>query len=307
MQSNPFFSVVIPLYNKEEFIKNTIRSVLQQSYPNFEIIIVNDGCTDNSVAVVEKMKSDYITIIHQKNKGLSSARNTGIKHANYNYIAFLDADDLWHEDYLHTITKLIALDATTKVFTTQSAILRPKQNANLSATPFDVKSVLPISNYFKFKKNIFSNSSIVIEKSVFESIGYYNDTVNYGEEEDFFIRCFSKYKLVHYKEDKVYYLKGIENQLTAPNTKRARIIPDYSKYITKENTATLKPYIDFIYFKLLVLSKMERNTTLVKEYKSKIEFSNLTFIQKIKYSLPTPIFYYFKMVYLGLSKTFSHS
>lgn len=307
MQSNPFFSVVIPLYNKEEFIKNTIRSVLQQSYPNFEIIIVNDGCTDNSVAVVEEMKSDYITIIHQKNKGLSSARNTGIKHANYNYIAFLDADDLWHEDYLHTITKLIALDAATKVFTTQSAILRPKQNANLSATPFDNKSVLPISNYFKFKKNIFSNSSIVIEKSVFESIGYYNNTVNYGEEEDFFIRCFSKYKLVHYKEDKVYYLKGIENQLTAPNTKRARIIPDYSKYITKENTATLKPYIDFIYFKLLVLSKMERNTTLVKEYKSKIEFSNLTFVQKIKYSLPTPIFYYFKMVYLGLSKIFSHS
>ncbi len=301
------FSVVIPLYNKENYIGATIQSVLGQDYPHFEIIIVNDGSTDKSVFKVKEFNDKRISLIHQKNKGLSSSRNTGINVAKYNYIAFLDADDLWRIDYLSTIYKLIEHYKEGKIFSTKASVLWPKQTANLTVKCFSLNNVDLIENYFIHKKNIPSNSSIVVHKTVFENIGYYDTTINYGEEEDFFIRCFSEYNLIHYNESKVYYLKGLDNQLTSPYNKIERIIPDYSKYLTKENYKTLKPYIDFIYFKLIVLYKMERNRKLVEHYKSKIEVTNLNFIRKIKYFMPTTLFYYSKNIYLKLLKVFSHS
>jgi len=89
------FSVVIPLYNKERSVKNTIESVLNQTFQDFEVIVVNDGSTDNSLEVVKSFNDERIRIINQKNSGVSSARNRGIKEAKYEWIAFLDADDLW--------------------------------------------------------------------------------------------------------------------------------------------------------------------------------------------------------------------
>src|SRR5690554_5521626 len=94
------FSVVIPLYNKELSISNTIQSVLDQTFQNFEIVIVNDGSTDNSVKEVEKFDDKRIRLIHQENQGVSAARNRGIKEARYEWIAFLDGDDLWEKEHL---------------------------------------------------------------------------------------------------------------------------------------------------------------------------------------------------------------
>ena len=86
-------SVVIPLYNKEASIKQSLMSVLSQSYQNFEVVIVDDGSTDNSVAKVEEIQDSRIRLIRQKNGGPSKARNTGVKNAKGEWILFLDADD----------------------------------------------------------------------------------------------------------------------------------------------------------------------------------------------------------------------
>lgn len=94
------FSVVIPLYNKELSIKNTIQSVLNQTFQDFEIVIVNDGSTDNSLQVVQQINDSRIRIINKPNGGVSSARNRGIKESKYKWIAFLDGDDLWLENHL---------------------------------------------------------------------------------------------------------------------------------------------------------------------------------------------------------------
>ena len=98
-----FFSVIIPLFNKEYFIRETLKSVLRQHFDDFEIIIINDGSTDNSLNVINEFKDPRIQIISQSNSGLSAARNHGIKLAKGTFLALLDADDEWDINYLKTI------------------------------------------------------------------------------------------------------------------------------------------------------------------------------------------------------------
>jgi len=101
------FSVVIPLYNKALRVKNTIQSVLDQTYEDFEIIIVNDGSTDKSLDIVKSIEDPRIRIIDKPNGGVSSARNRGIKEAKYEWICFLDADDLWSSNHLAEYYRVI--------------------------------------------------------------------------------------------------------------------------------------------------------------------------------------------------------
>lgn len=106
-------SLVIPVYNKEKFISDAIDSVLQQSFKDIEIILVNDGSTDNSAVVCKKYADEYenVRYIEQMNKGVSSARNNGINNAKGKYIMFLDADDYWVKDAFNIqIEKLLQSD-----------------------------------------------------------------------------------------------------------------------------------------------------------------------------------------------------
>lgn len=104
--SMPKFSVIIPLYNKEQYIKNTIDCVLSQTVTDFELIVIDDGSTDNGQAVVKSINDSRIKLIQQRNAGVSSARNHGIREATGKYICFLDADDLWTKDFLETAESL---------------------------------------------------------------------------------------------------------------------------------------------------------------------------------------------------------
>jgi len=93
-------SVVIPLYNKEEHVRSCILSVLSQSFTCFEVIVIDDGSTDGSAAVVKAMSSPKLRLIRQSNQGVSAARNRGMREASAEWVAFLDADDLWLKGHL---------------------------------------------------------------------------------------------------------------------------------------------------------------------------------------------------------------
>ena len=94
---SPRFSIIIPAYNNAEYLGETIQSCLDQTYPDLEVIIVNDASPDNTEAVIKQFDDDRIQyIVHEKNKGLSAARNTGIRASLGEYIAVLDGDDLFH-------------------------------------------------------------------------------------------------------------------------------------------------------------------------------------------------------------------
>ena len=101
------FSIIIPLYNKAEYIVETIKSVLNQSFTDFEVIIVDDASTDGSLHLAEKIKDSRIRIFTKANEGVSAARNFGISKATRPILAFLDADDKWEPDYLKIVLQMI--------------------------------------------------------------------------------------------------------------------------------------------------------------------------------------------------------
>lgn len=101
------FSVIIPVYNGEKYIDNAIESVLNQTVSDWELIIVNDGSSDNTASVLEKYREyKKICVITQENQGVSVARNNGVNRASGDYITFLDADDIWHYDHLEVMQTL---------------------------------------------------------------------------------------------------------------------------------------------------------------------------------------------------------
>jgi len=100
-------SVIIPLYNKEAYISETLHSVLSQTYDKFEVIVVDDGSTDNSLQVVRNFTDSRLRIVEKKNEGVSVARNEGIDQASFPWIAFLDADDWWAPTFLKEVVAVL--------------------------------------------------------------------------------------------------------------------------------------------------------------------------------------------------------
>lgn len=114
--TKPLVSVVIPLFNKELSIIRAVHSVLKQSFTNFELIIVDDGSTDGSVAKIQHLADPRLKLVSQTNQGAAAARNYGVSMATADYVAFLDADDCYQPDFLQKIVDLIALNPNAALF-----------------------------------------------------------------------------------------------------------------------------------------------------------------------------------------------
>lgn len=106
MNSSPDFSIVIPLYNKEKYIARAVESVLAQSVSNFQLIIVDDGSTDSSFDIASSITDTRIELFQQENLGNGPARNAGILRSKSNWVAYLDADDMWYQDHLAELKKI---------------------------------------------------------------------------------------------------------------------------------------------------------------------------------------------------------
>lgn len=119
-------SVIIPLYNKKNYITKCIESIFSQDYLNYEIIVVNDGSTDGSEQLIKKHENSNFKIINQTNQGVSSARNTGILASNGNLIAFLDADDYWRKDHLSKLFNTFEIFPDLNIYTTNYKIIYNK-------------------------------------------------------------------------------------------------------------------------------------------------------------------------------------
>jgi glycosyltransferase involved in cell wall biosynthesis len=168
---DPLVSVVIPVFNGERFLREAVQSVLDQQYSPLEIIVVDDGSTDNT-AIVARDLPEPVRYLYQTNQGPAAARNRGIEQAQGSLIAFADADDLWPGGKLQSQVPLLIKD--------------PRIDIVLGR----IQQVL-LSEAQEFGETAFSVNlgSAVIRKSVFERIGLFDQTMRYSEDVDWFMRA----------------------------------------------------------------------------------------------------------------------
>ena len=241
------FSVVIPLYNKELSITNTVQSVLDQTCQDFEIVIINDGSTDGSIKAVEAINDNRIRLIHQENKGVSAARNHGIKEAKYEWIAFLDGDDLWEPNHLEEITKMMKSYPEEKVFVTSFVY---SDNRPMFKHP-RTTSIFKIENYFKvaMKENLMWTSIVVISKECFKKLGGFNEELNRGEDLELWARLALEYDIVKNSEVTATYRIEAENRSNLNNDVE-------SMHVYHINLSLTKSYSENSYYKALILEKL---------------------------------------------------
>lgn len=209
-------SVIIPLYNKEQSIASTVRCVLAQTFKDFELIIVNDGSRDGSAEIVRTMLlfDSRIRLIDKSNGGVSSARNEGIRQAQGEYIAFLDADDYWEPDYLQTQTDMIRDFPEASIWCTGYGHMTDEQKSS-----FIAQGVIPdfrglIDGYFAHFLYLICTDTVVTRRSIFEEVGYFDERISIGEDIDMWWRILLHGQLAYIAACKAYYRQDAENRLS---------------------------------------------------------------------------------------------
>jgi len=194
-------SVIIPLYNKENYIKRAIDSVINQTYQYFEIVVVNDGSTDNGPDIVWAYKDPRIKIIDQSNQGSYIARNRGIVEAKSDLIAFLDADDEWLPEFLTEMVRLIESYPDYHFFACAHTRYQRKWKSLTKNLKLPRVSILGLKEYTQFclkaNTSLVHTDSVVITKKALNSIGGFPaGRQKRGGDLDTWHRLLQKYKCI---------------------------------------------------------------------------------------------------------------
>ena len=175
-------SVILPIYGVEKYIRQTIQSVLDQTYRNFELLVIDDESPDKSVDICKSFSDDRITLIHQRNRGLAGARNTGIRQAQGEYLAFLDGDDLWHPEKLEKHVRHLDQSPDIGVSYSSSAFI-DEDDKPLGIYQMPKLHDITIGHLI-CRNPIGNGSAPVIRKEVFEAIAFEDNL--YGSTEEFY-------------------------------------------------------------------------------------------------------------------------
>ncbi len=187
-------SVIIPLYNKAATVERAVRSVLNQTVQDFELIVVNNGSTDGGEEVVKRIQDKRLRLVEQKNLGVSMARNRGIAESRFDYVAFLDADDEWKPTFLETVLALKEHYPDCTVFSTAYQRCDGKGNIQeiklnrLPQSKMETTKGIPslvLDNYFEvaaLSEPPFCSISVMVRKSSLKAIGGFPEGVHQGED-----------------------------------------------------------------------------------------------------------------------------
>jgi len=289
----PFFSIVIPLFNKEKHINATLESALVQTFQDFEIIVVNDGSTDNSEAIVEQNEDARIHLFTIKNQGVSHARNYGIEKANAALIVFLDADDIWKTHHLENLKSLYEEFPNCGLY----AMAYEKRNKNLLIPSVykdipktkDWKGIVP--DYFESSSinSIAWTSATMVPKTIVDAIGKFDETITLGagEDTDLWIRIAIDYPVAFSNKVTAIHNLHTENRISNSNTNQRQFINlDIYEEQAKTNKS-LKKYLDLNRFSIAIQYKLIGNKEKAKILVSKIDPKNLTEKQRLLLKLNT--------------------
>lgn len=288
----PKFSIIIPLFNKQNFIENTINSILNQSVTDFELIIVNDGSTDNSEEKVLQFNDKRIHYYSKKNEGVSTARNFGIEKAKSDYITFIDADDYWYPNFLQEIVYNINRFPELKVFSTAIEIETSKTVVKAS---YSIKKTNDneIVNYFisSNKRTVLCSSSAVFHKSVFEKIGPFDIQLKSGEDTDMWIRIGLNYPILFSWKILARYVYDSDSLTKNQDFVYGKINFHKFKKLEKYNPE-MKKFLDLNRCSLAIRSKINRKNDEFKELYNAINLKNLTIKKRVLLLLPATVLIY---------------
>ncbi len=300
------FSIIIPLYNKAPHIEKAIKSIVDQTFNTYEIIIVNDGSTDNSLNILnsfcDKLKNveadtlEKIKIIDQKNQGVSTARNNGVKIAKYNYVAFLDADDWWESTFLADMKGVIEEFPEAGIWSSSYYVV--KNNSRRLArigvdSNFDKGIINYLQVYAKTLEMPVWTGAAIIKKSIFDQETGFKSILALGEDFDLWIRVALKYPIAfinkplsNYNFDVEKSSKAVVEDIIYPPEKHYIFNLDYL-YQEEFKNHDLKKLLDAL--RLYCLLRYRLQKAYHKAYKKeidKVNFRNQPLRIRLDYILP---------------------
>lgn len=295
-------SIVIPLYNKEKAIIATLNSVKEQTFTDYECIIVNDGSTDCSLKVV----SDYclmlndgkFRVINKPNGGVCSARNRGIQEARGEYIALLDGDDIWDKDFLAEIVKMQQDFQEAWMWGINYAEIENGQLARYLPTglPKDYRGY--VDNYFELAhqgrvSDLFCSSNVVIRKDVFDEVGYFDERLKYAEDTDMWWRIIARHRVAFYDRYMCFYQFDAENRALNRKRQFEHFLPCYPEKFA--------PFKDNSYFycytqrwcanriRIAYFGNDEKEHIIAKQSSWRLDYTQLPLKYRLLFFLPMPL------------------
>lgn len=188
-------TVLIPTFNRQGLVVEAIKSVFSQTYTNYEVVVVDDGSTDDTERVLEPWLSK-IRYLKKPNGGPSSSRNLGIQHANSHYVAFLDSDDQWEPNFLQTVVTTLQSQPDLGLVTT-SRLMIPEGVCQPRIPDSPIKGDLyPIL----FQRNFVTTSGVLVKRECFDMVGFFNEELIQAGDYDMWLRISKAYPIAFLKE-----------------------------------------------------------------------------------------------------------
>lgn len=285
MQIHPLVSIIIPVYNSENTIIETIDSVINQTYKNIEIIVINDGSSDNSAFLVQELNYQQINLISISNSGAAKARNIGIQNAKGSYIQFLDADDILSSNKIEEQVKILETNndidlcfCRTIVFT-HRLILETNQHVNSEIFDFEkilgielLKKLLGINN----KVFMILPSAYLVRKGIIDIAGEWDETLTLDDDGEFFSRVLSCSKIVAFDKKGTNYYRKYHTVNSLSQQKGIKYMSSEVKSVMKK-ISTIKKYVSLIDFEKI--KQIQFSLLKYKYYKelNKIDFVNINY------------------------------
>lgn len=290
----PIFSVIIPLYNKQKDIAATLKSVFAQTYTDYEVIVINDGSTDESEREVLQFDNPRLKYHKTENRGVSQARNTGIELAGGNIIAFLDADDYWLPNHLETIYALHTDFPEAGIMATNYKFIYPDgkvMNTEFSSLGTDFRGIVDNAFRHSLKNRLFWTSCVAVKKEVFTRTGTFDTsiTLGAGEDTDMWIRIALNYPAAFTTKVTAHYNLAGSNRISHSQTLK-RSFAKLDKFAEEEAADPhLKKYLDLYRADYALKHKMAGDREIASFYEKALDPANLSGKARLLLKLPVPL------------------
>ena len=274
-------SIIIPTYNSEKTIEETITSLQQQSFTDYEIIVIDDGSQDNTIKVVKSIVEPRLQLFSYENGGVATARNRGIAHATGEFIAFLDADDLWSPDKLALQIEALYQNPEAKVVYSWTNYIDEQGKPLFSGTRYFYRG-----NVYQqlLQTNFLTNASnILVHRDVLDLVPGFDPKLAYTADWDFYLRLAKNFNFVVVPKFQIYYRQSVNSMSTK------------IEQLKKESLLLL----DRVYQTATIKLKRQKNRSYsilylycADLYRKKISINNRKSLVSAKQNLKTSILLY---------------